>query len=65
MLDNNQLFIDNDFDTRFDTRLDYPRLGDSNLDDSSDGPPGFVVFNNNNVYDIGEDDNRRDCINID
>lgn len=65
MSDDDQLFMDNDFDAGFDAGLDHPGLGDSDLDDSGDGPPGFAVFDNNNVHDVGEDDDRRDCIDID
>lgn len=60
---------DNEFDTRFDntrfdnTRFDNTGFGDSNLD--SNRPLGFVAFNNNDIYNIGEDDNYRDCIDID
>lgn len=54
----------NEFDTRFDnTRFDNTRFGDSNLD--SNRPLGFAAFNNNDIYNVGEDDNYRDCIDID
>lgn len=50
------------FDTRFDTRF-----GNTRLDSDNNGNRllGFAAFDNNDVYDIGEDDNRRDCIDID